>query len=103
MSNQRLKNILNSNADGDLGTIVGRAQEKGALTHARTPVLPPDERSSGNAAKIRDGGELSVICRSSAWASRLRFETDTLLAAARAHGATVDHCTIRVARQDTLL
>ena len=61
---------------------------------------PPDERSSVIAANIRDDGELIVICRSSAWASRLRFETDTLLAAARAYGAEVEHCTIRVARQD---
>ncbi len=102
MSNQRLKNLLNSNADGDLGRIVGRAQTRGALTVALTRVLPPDERSSVIAANIRNDGELVVICRSSAWASRLRFETDTLLAAARAHGANVEHCTIRVARQDTL-
>ncbi len=101
MSNQRLKNLLNSNADGDLGRIVGRARKMGALTVALTRVLPPDERSSIIAANIRNDGELVVICRSSAWASRLRFETDTLLAAARAHGASVEHCTIRVARQDT--
>ena len=102
MSNQRLKNLLNSNADGDLGRIVGRARTMGALTVALTRVLPPDERSSIIAANIRNDGELVVICRSSAWASRLRFETDTLLAAARAHGANVEHCTIRVARQHNL-
>ncbi len=74
----------------------------GALTLALARELPPDQGSSVIAANIRDDGELVVICRSSAWASRLRFETDTLLAAARAHGADVDHCTIRVARPHTL-
>jgi hypothetical protein len=101
MSNKRLRNLLSSDADGNLGKIIGRAQEMGALTLALARVLPPDERSSVIAANIRDDGELIVICRSSAWASRLRFETDTLLAAARAHGAEVEHCTIRVGRQDS--
>ncbi len=100
MSNQRLKNLLDSSADGDLGRIVARAQEMGALTQALGRVLPPDERSCLIAANIRNDGELIVICQSSAWAARLRFKTDTLLAAARAHGAEVEHCTIRVARQD---
>ena len=101
MSSKRLGNLLNSGADGKLGKIVGRAQEMGALTVALARVLPPDERASVVAANIRDDGELIVICRSSAWASRLRFETDTLLAAARAHGAEVKHCTIRVGRTDS--
>ena len=101
MSSKRLGNLLSSGADGKLGKIVTRAQEMGALTTALARVLPPDERASVVAANIRDDGELIVICRSSAWASRLRFETDTLLAAARAHGAEVEHCTIRVGRTDS--
>ncbi len=102
MSNKRLRDLLNSSVDGDLGKIVKRAQEMGALTLALARALPPDERSSLIAANIRDDGELVVICRSSAWASRLRFEMETLLAAARAYGAEVEHCTIRVGRQDKL-
>jgi predicted nucleic acid-binding Zn ribbon protein len=50
------------------------------------------------AANVRDDGELVVLCRSSAWASRLRFAADDLLSAARATGAEVTRCSVRVAR-----
>jgi CubicO group peptidase (beta-lactamase class C family) len=41
-------------------------------------------------------GELVVIAASSAWANRLRYEADTLLAAARDAGLTVSACRVRV-------
>ena len=51
-------------------------------------------------SKLITDRELVVICRSSAWASRLRFEEASLIDAARAHGASVDKVSVRVARVD---
>ena len=50
------------------------------------------------AANLRDDGQLIVIAASSAWASRLRYETDTLLAAARAAGLKPVGCRVRVSQ-----
>lgn len=95
-----LENLLNPSKDGDLANIVRRAQDMGDLTGALVRALPPEEGASILAANVRDDGELVVMCRSSAWASRLRFSADALLAAARGHGATVSRCSVRVARSD---
>ena len=48
------------------------------------------------AANVREGGELVVIAASSAWASRLRYESDALLEAARAAGVETTVCRVRV-------
>ena len=50
------------------------------------------------AAAIDDAGVLTVKAASSAWASRLRFETQTLIDAAGANGQAVREVRIRVAR-----
>lgn len=100
MTVKRLENLLNSNKDGDLGAIVQHAQEMVALASALARAAGPEDGASIVAANVREDGELVVVVRSPAWASRLRFATDALLDAARAHGAAVEHCTIRVARPD---
>jgi predicted nucleic acid-binding Zn ribbon protein len=82
MAVKSLENLLNPNKDGDLANIVQRA------------------RASILAANVREDGELVVICRSPAWASRLRFTADVLLEAARAQGAEASRCSVRVARSD---
>jgi len=71
-----------------MGELVGRLQAS----------LAADQGDSIIAANIRDDGELVVLVSSSAWASRLRFETDTLIDAARTTGANVSACTVRVSR-----
>lgn len=100
MTAKRLENLLNPCKNGELGTIVQRAQELGALTEALARAVSPDEGASIVASNVRDDGELVVLVRSSAWASRLRFAADTLLETARAAGAVADRCTIRVARSE---
>jgi hypothetical protein len=75
MASDELKNLLNPNAGGDLGDIVAIV-----------------------AANLRENGDLVVIAISSAWASRLRYETDALLAAARKSGVSAQSCRIRVAQ-----
>ena len=89
MSIIRLENLLKARAGGTLRKIVQRAQNMDELTTALRAVLPADEGQNLLAANLREGGELVLVCASSAWASRLRFESDTLMEVARATGLTV--------------
>lgn len=98
MTAKSLDNLLNPSKDGDLANIVRRARDMGELASALTGVLSPEEGASILAANIRDDGELVVVCRSSAWASRLRFSAEALLEAARSHGIAASRCSVRVAR-----
>ncbi len=100
MAAKSLEKLLNPSKDGDLASIVRHAQDMGALAGALASAVSPEEGASILAANVRDDGELVVLCRSSAWASRLRFSADALIEAARAHGATVSRCSVRVARAD---
>ena len=95
-----LEKLLNPNKDGDLAAIVRRARDMDELTSALVRVVSADEGASILAANVRGDGELVVLCRSPAWASRLRFAADSLLHAARAQGAEVSRCSVRVARSD---
>jgi hypothetical protein len=96
MAEKELKNLLNPCSDGDLGSIVKRAQQLGELTDTLSGALPADFAGAIVAANVRDSGELVVIAASSAWANRLRYETDALLASARDAGLTATVCRVRV-------
>jgi len=96
MANNELKNLLNPSDDGDLGQIVRRAREMGELTHVLCKALPDEYAGAIVAANLREDGDLVVIVVSSAWASRLRYETDALLMAARDSGLAAKACRIRV-------
>ena len=98
MTVKKLENILNTNKNGDLGDLVQRARDMGALTAALAKALPAELAGSLIAANIRGNSELVLICPSSAWASRLRFEETVLVKAARSHGINVDKVSVRVAR-----
>lgn len=96
---KRLKNLLNTNDNGDLGDIVQHARNMDALLQVLQKALPEDHATSIAAANIRDDGQLVILAKSSAWASRLRFETEALIEAARETGADVMSCTVRVTRE----
>ena len=96
---KRLENLLNTNDNGNLGDIVQHAREMGALVKVLQKALPENHTAGIAAANIRGDGELVILAISSAWASRLRFETDALIEAARKTGADVTSCTVRVARK----
>ena len=98
MDPKSLQKLLNPNSDGGLGDVIRRAKEMGELTSTLSASLPPDLADGIAAANIRDSGELVLICVSSAWAARLRFEGERLMAAARETGAEVTSCTVRVAQ-----
>ena len=99
MAQNDLKKLLNPNNDGELADVIRRAREMGELTHILCDRLPAEYQGSIAAANVRDDGSLVVIATSPAWASRLRYETDALLAAARDAGRNVSQCRVRVSPQ----
>jgi len=98
MADNELKSILTPCSDGDLASVVRRARELGELTTRLSRALPDDFAGAIVAANVRDGGELVVIAASSAWASRLRYETGPLLEAARDAGIAATTCRVRVSQ-----
>jgi len=98
MATKPLGNLLNPSNNGDLGDLVRRAREMGELTDALARALPEEHARGIVAANVREGGELVVIAATSAWASRLRYETDALLEAARSTGVEAHSCRIRVSQ-----
>jgi len=95
---KRLENLLNPNNDGGLGDIIRHAQDMGELGQSLQPQLPEESAANIIAANVRDDGELVVLASSPAWAAKLRFEADVLMAAARRSGAEVSSCRVRVSR-----
>ena len=98
MPSSKLEDLLKPCKDGDLGDIVRRAQEMGELTQVVSLALSEADRPAVLAANVRDDGELVVICASSAWASRLRYEAEAMLKAARESGVTARTCRVRVSQ-----
>ena len=96
MAHEELKNLLTPCSEGDLGNIVRRARKLGELTNLLSGALPEDFSGAIVAANVREDGELVVIAASSAWASRLRYESNVLLEAARAAGVQATACRVRV-------
>ena len=98
MTADKLGNLLNRNENGELTDLVRRAQALDSLCRALAAALPPDLAPDVLAANVREDGELVVICPTPARAARLRFESETLLAAANAAGAAATHVTVRVSQ-----
>ncbi|MCO4812756.1 MAG: DUF721 domain-containing protein [Gammaproteobacteria bacterium] len=96
MASDELKNILKSSKSRELGDIIRRAREMGELTHVLSKGLPGEYAGAIVAANLREDGDLIVIAASPAWASRLRYETDALLATAREAGLSPTACRVRV-------
>ena len=98
MPENELKNLLSPCSEGDLASIIRRARLLGELTGALCKALPDDYAGAIVAANLRENGDLVVIAASPAWASRLRYEADTLLAAARDAGLEPVACRVRVSQ-----
>jgi len=96
MSIIRLEKLLKTDPGSALEEIVQRAQNMGDLTTAIRAVLPKEAQSSLLGANLRENGELVLICSSSSWAARLRFESDQLIEAARLTGVDVNKCKVKV-------
>ena len=96
MSIIRLEKLLKTGAGGALKEIVQHAQNMDGLTAAIRSVLPDEAQASLLAANLRENGELVLICSSSSWAARLRFESEQLIKAARLTGAEVSKCKVKI-------
>jgi hypothetical protein len=94
----RLNKLLNQAASGNLDKIIQRAQDMQQLTTALRAALPEEMRQNLLAANLREDGELVLVCASSAWASRIRFETEHLLAVVRDTGLTAHACRVTVSQ-----
>ena len=99
MTLKRLEELLGGADSGPLGRMIGRARAMDDLASRLRAALDPEAAPHLVAANLRDGGEIAIVCSSPAWAARLRFESDTLVEAARAAGLDARRCTIRVARR----
>jgi len=75
-----------------------RARAATELVCALRNGIPDEAAASIVSANRREDGELVVLVASSAWAARLRFLTDELLAAAREAGVDATSCHVRVSR-----
>ncbi len=94
----RLENLLKAGDGGTLDKIIQRAQQMDELTTALRAELPADAGENLIVANLREDGELVLVCASSAWASRLRFESHKLMEAARKTGLTVTTCRVTVSQ-----
>ena len=93
-----LEELLKASSGGGLGDVVRHARDMGDLVKLLQDSLPSEQRAAISAANIRDDGELVVLANSSAWASRLRYETEIMMTAARTTGKEVNKCSVRVGR-----
>ncbi len=98
MTTIRLENLLKARAGSTLNKIIQRAQNMDELTTALRAELAADAGQNLLAANLREDGELVLICASSAWASRLRFESDKLIEVARKAGLDVKGCRVSVSQ-----
>ena len=98
MSAKSLKNLLKTSQDNGLGELIQHARDMGDLVQILQDSLPAEQRGAISAANIHPDGELVILASSSAWASRMRYEADRLIQAARDAGKDVSRCSVRVAR-----
>ena len=97
MSFIRLQNLLGSTSG--LTKIVRRAQDMEALAERLRQQLPDAAADALLAVNLREDGELVLIVPSSAWASRLRFESEALADTARAAGFIVKSVKVAVSQE----
>ncbi|MEE3235862.1 MAG: DciA family protein [Pseudomonadota bacterium] len=93
---KKLENLLKSGAPGSLDQIIRTANDMDSLTGALRNALAPEMADQLVAANARDDGILVIICSSSAWASRIRFESESLLSAAKRAGFSADSVRVSV-------
>jgi hypothetical protein len=93
----RLDKLLKSPSAGRLDKIIQRAQDMQELTTELRKQLDPDLAPALLSANVRHD-ELVLVAASSAWAARLRYESEGLLAAAKAAGHPASRCQVKVAR-----
>ncbi len=98
MSSKQIGKLLNSSDNGELAKALKRSEAIGQLTRQLGARLPDELATAIVAASVDDEGVLSIKTSSSAWASRLRFESAALEDAARSVGLEIREIRVRVGR-----
>jgi hypothetical protein len=94
----QLDKLLKSTTGGALEDLVQRAEGLDRLMSGLKKVLDPGLALHLKGVNLRPDGQLVLVAESPAWAARLRFEADKLIAAAQDGGAKVNSCKVIVAR-----
>ena len=76
--------------------MVGQAQAVASLSGRLRDALPRELGQAVVSANVGEDGRLVVIATTPAWAARLRFVAEQLIAAAGAAGRPATHCVVRV-------
>jgi hypothetical protein len=97
MSVKSLESLLKPGSGGDLGGIVQKARDLADLTESLKARLPEDLAEGLLSVNLREDA-LVLVCSSSAWAARLRFEEARIREASAAIGRPAAHVVVRVAR-----
>ena len=100
MASKHIGNLLNPSNNAELAKSLKRSAEIGRLTADLSEALPAEMASAILSASVGDDKVLCLRVSSSAWASRLRFETERLEAAARKAGVEISGVNVRVGRTD---
>ena len=94
----QLEKLLKSTTGGALKELVQQAEVLDRLMSGLKKVLDPSLASHLKGVNLRPDGQLVLVAESPAWAARLRFEADKLMAAAQDGGAKVNSCRVIVAK-----
>ncbi len=95
MTTKPLKSLL-EDGSSPLNRLVSRASAMQSLCDVVTDSVDADHASHITDVNVSEENVLVVVADSAAWAARLRFQTDALLSAARAHGIQAAQCKVRV-------
>ena len=91
-----LGKLLKTEASSGLDALLGKARDMDDLAQKLRAGLGPPLADALRAVNLRENGELVVVCASSSWAARMRFETDALMRLAQQAGLEVSGCRVRV-------
>lgn len=95
----QLEKLLKSTSGGALEELVQRAEGLDRLMSGLKKVLDPSLALHLMGVNLRPDGQLVLVAESPAWAARLRFEADKLIAAAQVGGAKVNSCKVIVSKE----
>ena len=101
MSIISLEKLLKSGSGSALDDMVQNAQYMDELTSMLQKELDPDLAVNLCAASLRNNGELVLIASSSAWASKIRFESEKLMEVVRRSGKEVAICRVVVSKHSS--
>jgi hypothetical protein len=101
MATIRLQNLLKPGGGDSLNELVRQAEKMDRLTAGLKAGLAPDLAPYLVAANLRQDGTLVLIAESPAWAARLRFEMESLVAIARQAGLEVSSGRVIVSKERT--